>query len=254
MRDESIVVAAELTGVLRHKCFYCSSKHTVKSTVKKCAMRFVQEVFGHPTVGVHRNLAILNRLDMAKRGELERANLYETLSGMVHAHSSWAANWQDFVKCENVAEAYALAKGQLAAWRDTAFAEYASAMDAKNRCLTEFADLLSPAKEVVVKNPKHVEFTKWVDLTTGKMEYKIADRNVNQWEIVGFYRANWDNKADHASMLVDADLNTNTLLWASVGYNLSGKPTPATYSVYRYGTDGTAFDTKVKTKKPVEQY
>jgi hypothetical protein len=255
MRDDSIVVAAELTGVLRHRCFYCSMKHTVKNTVRKCAMRFVEEVFGHPSVGISCNLNVLNRLDMAKRGELERADLYESLSGTVHHHANWNANWQDFVRCENVTEAYALAKAQLAEWRDSAFAGYATAMDAKNRCLTEFADLTSPAKQAVVRSPKPVEFTKEVDANSGRMLYKIAGRDVDQWQIVHFYRANWDNnKMDHAAMLADADLNRNILLWESSGYNPAGSRAPSTYSVSRFGVDGTLFVDKVKTKKPVEQY
>lgn len=254
MRDDSIVVAAELTGVLRHRCFYCSMKHTAKNTVKKCAMRFVEEVFGRPSVGISCNLNVLNRLDMAKRGELERAELYESLSGTVHHHANWNANWQDFVRCENVAEAYELAKKQLTEWRDCAFAGYAAAMNAKTRCLTEFADLTSPAKEAVVKNPKHVEFTKWADPTTGRMEYKIADRDVDMWQIVHFYRANWDDKTDQATILADADLNRNVLLWENSGYTPSGAKAPAAYSVGRYATDGSVSITKVKTKKPVEAY
>ena len=43
MRGEEIVVAAELTGKLGHPCFFCKTRHTAKSTVKKCARSFVKE-------------------------------------------------------------------------------------------------------------------------------------------------------------------------------------------------------------------
>jgi hypothetical protein len=248
MRDESIVVAAELTGKLGHQCFFCGSRHIAKNTVQRCARNFVRDVFGCQVIGSSIALPDLNWVAMAKLGLTEEAELYNNLKASASSHSSWEPNWQDFVMCENVDEAYAIAKAKLAVWRDEAFAKYSEAARARVRCQTEFDHLIKPDKAACMKNPKKINVEK--ELTNG-LTLKVEGVFVHAWNALSFYRLCWPEGSIPGGTVVDVDLNRNVLVQESVFYTAS-QTGSRTYSAVHFHPDGTVTSKKLAKQKPVE--
>lgn len=248
MRDESIVVAAELTGVLRHLCFFCKSRHITKDTIKKCAHRFVREVFGDQVISTGSNLPSPNWVAMAKLGLMEEAGRYEGLRTDAHSHSNWEPNWQDFVTCENVDEAFAIAKSRLAVWRDESFVQYSQAVNAKHRCQTEFDALLNPDTTAMVKKPRRIHVEKTIPTTAVPLGLIVEGRSVHPYEALAFYRLGWPDCPQ--GTLVDVDLNTNKVVMSTTQWN--GSTSVLSFHVVQFQDNFKVSKRKLAALKPVE--
>lgn len=217
MRGDEIVVAAELTGRLSQRCFFCLSKHRVRQAIRRCAYRFVEDMFGRQSIGAS-SVPSLNWLDMARRGELKRAAEYEVHSDVSYKSQYWEPDWKDYLRFESVEEAYEFTKGALAVWRDEAFKTYNAAMTARNTCLTKYADLIRPDREAIF-NCRELSVKKKRHASSKMLEsVEIEGRNIHLFEIQAFYLTYWPS-AKFVGNLLDVDINADTLLIQPFSHN-----------------------------------
>lgn len=248
MRGEEIVVAAELTGKLGHPCFFCKTRHVVKGTVKNCAKSFVTDVFGYPVMTSNVSLPSPNRVAMMKLGLMEEGERYETLKVAACFRDGWEPNWQDFVMCENVDEAYEVAKARLAVWRDEAFQKYSYSVVAKHRCLTEFGHLLRPSKDALA-NPKRLNVQKVMSAHGLGIDQLVVDGRPTQvYEVTAFYKLFWPS-APNAKIL-DVDLNADKAVLVEEKW-VSGQIIK-THMIVRFNKDWSFNAALLAAPKPVE--
>jgi hypothetical protein len=258
MRDESVVVAAELTGKLNHRCFNCEGRHLKKASIKRCVQSFVKDVFGWPKIDALYRYQNVNFLTAAKMGKLKRAAEYELLAPSSSFSETWWPDWRDFVLCETKQEAYDMAKKRLAEWRDAAFAKYEEAKLVQRR-LHEYDDLFytngmpiptqlvnvtsKTVGKVATVNQPGVPFQLVVD---GAVTISAGD-------VVDFYRSFYcqNRHVVYYSQVMDADVNRNMYICWTHGYG----NTPPDFILRRFSNTG-ATDTKLDSSKilPIECY
>jgi hypothetical protein len=258
MRDESIVVTAELTGKLNHKCFNCEGRHLKKGSIKRCVQSFVKDVFGWPQIDARHRYQNVNFLTAAKMGKLKRAVEYGLLAPSSSFSETWRADWQDFVLCETRQEAYDMAKKRLSEWRDAAFAKYEEAKLVQRR-LHEYDDLFYTHGMPIPNHPVNV---------TSKTVGKVAATNqpgvpfqlvidgavtISAGDVADFYQSFYcqDRPGAYHGQVTDADVNRNMYICQVHGYG----NTPDSWVLWRFSGRG-ATDTKLDRAKilPIECY
>lgn len=258
MRDESIVVTAELTGKLNHKCFNCEGRHLKKGSIKRCVQSFVKDVFGWPKIDAHYRYQSVNYLTAAKMGKLKRAVEYGLLAPSSNFCETWRANWQDFVLCETRQEAYDMAKKRLSEWRDVSFAKYEEAKLIQRR-LHEYDDLFYTPGMPIPNHPVNV---------TSKTVAKVAPMNhpgnsfqlvidgavtINAGDVADFYQSFYCQNRQRAyhGQVVDADVMRNMYICRTGGYG----NTPPDFILWKFA-NGKGTDTKLNSAKilPIECY